>query len=41
MNQDPPAEPGNRWAMPVALLVLAAYFALGIVTGGALRGWWD
>ena len=40
MNTDPQAEPGSRWGMPVALLVLVAYFALGIVSGGAERGWW-
>lgn len=40
MNEEPPAEPDKRWVMPVALLVLAAYFVLGLVGGGAQRGWW-
>jgi len=41
MNQETPTEPGSRWAMAIALLVLAAYFVLGIVGGGAERGWWS
>jgi hypothetical protein len=41
MNAKPPANPGSRWALPVALLVLAAYFVLGVASGGAERGWWS
>jgi len=41
MNEKPPAGPGSRWGMPVALLVLAAYFVLGIAGGGMQRGWWS
>jgi hypothetical protein len=40
MNKEPPAESGSRWALPIALLVLAVYFGLGIVSGGSARGWW-
>jgi len=41
MDQETPGAPGSRWAMPVAVLVLATYFVLGIVSGGAERGWWS
>jgi hypothetical protein len=41
MNDETPAKPRNSWAMPAALLMLAAYFVLGIVSGGAERGWWS
>lgn len=41
MNDEKPADTRNNWVMPVALLVLAAYFVLGIVSGGAERGWWS
>jgi hypothetical protein len=33
MNDATPLAPRKRWAMPIALLVLAAYFVLGIVSG--------
>jgi len=41
MNKETPAELGSRWGMPVALLVLAAYFVLGIAGGAMQRGWWS
>lgn len=41
MNDKTPHASGSRWAMPIALLVLAAYFVLGIISGGMERGWWD
>ena len=41
MNEMPPPKPGSCWALPIALLVLAVYFVLGIVSGGAERGWWS
>lgn len=40
MNEKPPARPGKRWVLPVALLVLTAYFVLGLAGGAAQRGWW-
>jgi hypothetical protein len=35
MNKETPTAPGTRWAMPVAVLVLAVYFVLGVLSGGA------
>jgi len=40
-ERKPPAEAGNRWALPVALLVLATYIVPGVARGGAERGWWS
>jgi len=40
-ERKPPAEAGNRWALPIALLVLATYIVPGVANGGAERGWWS
>jgi hypothetical protein len=41
VNKETTDKPGSPWALPVALLVLGAYFVLGILSGGAERGWWS